>query len=216
MRRAVARASSRVVSIALPYASVPCVASENQNGSPRARRDEVEGVVGRVPVGAGLQHIEVRSVLRVRLPREVGVAVEQRGTVEWREEPLVRIDRQGVRSVDPAEQGSRARRPPGPQARMRRRRATTSPFAAATSAIPMRSSTIPAFVVPAVATIANTPLRSVPATVCPIVHRVRRPRSSVGATSIDASMTRAAAATDECAASLTTITERGASSGAIP
>ena len=47
-------------------------------------------------------------MLRVRLPREVGFAVEQRGAVERREEPLVGIDRQGVRSVDPAEQGSRA------------------------------------------------------------------------------------------------------------
>jgi len=34
-----ARATSSVRSIAAVYAFVPCAASENQNGRPRARRD---------------------------------------------------------------------------------------------------------------------------------------------------------------------------------
>ena len=47
-------------------------------------------------------------MLRVRLPRELGIAVEQRGAIERREEPLVGIDGEGVRSVDPLEERSRA------------------------------------------------------------------------------------------------------------
>ena len=39
MSSVAARATSSVRSIASVYAFVPCVASENQNGSPRARRD---------------------------------------------------------------------------------------------------------------------------------------------------------------------------------
>ncbi len=62
---------------------------------------QVVGVVGGVPlVALGVQHVQVGGVLGVHGTGELRVAVDQRGAVERREQPLVRVDDEGVGVLD--------------------------------------------------------------------------------------------------------------------
>ena len=66
---------------------------------------EVDGVVGRVPARCRLDRVEVAGVLRVGRARQLGPAVQERAAVERREEPLVRVDDERVGALDPGERG---------------------------------------------------------------------------------------------------------------
>ena len=83
---------------------------------------QADRVVGRVPLGGLGEHVEVAGVLGVRGPGQRRVAVEQGAAVERREEPLVRVDDERVRS---ARCRRRARAPTG-------RRAPAPPYAPST------------------------------------------------------------------------------------
>ena len=69
---------------------------------------EVDGEVRRVPlvvlVVAGVQHVEVARLLGEDLARDGRVAVDQRGAVQRREEPLVRVHDEAVGVTDAFEQ----------------------------------------------------------------------------------------------------------------
>ena len=87
------------------YWSVPCVASENHSGSPRARR------VSWMARSDGFQSADSVSVSRysaccvcARCALR-GVAVDQGARVERREQPLVRVDDHRVGVLDPRERG---------------------------------------------------------------------------------------------------------------
>ena len=75
--------------------------------------------------------------------------------------------------------------------------------------MPSRSSIVPAFVEPALATTANGPAGSARSSAAASAGPVRRPRSSWGTESRSTSITRAADATDECTVSAHAICQRG-------
>ena len=66
---------------------------------------QVEGVVARVPLLGlpAVQDVEVLGVLGVHRLGQVGLAVDQGGAVEGREEPLVRIDDERVGPLETGE-----------------------------------------------------------------------------------------------------------------
>ena len=126
------------------------------------------------------------------------VAVEQRGAVERRVQPLVRIDDERIRAFDAGEQRSRSTARGARRRRTRRRRASTGRVRRRSRAMPARSSTRPAFVLPAFATTAHTDagssqVASVAASASP-VRRSSTSGTSSGSTSRRCIVLR----TDEC------------------
>ena len=83
---------------------MPCVARENQNGRPRARRVRWTAKSDGSQLRRRLQRVEVLGRLGVGAPCPRRVAVEERAAVERREEPLVRVDRERVAALDAVEQ----------------------------------------------------------------------------------------------------------------
>ena len=127
--------------------------------SPRAPR-EVHRVVRGVPLDLALvvlhvQHVEVARVLGVRRAREAGLAVEERAAVERREQPLVRVHDERVGVAQPGEQVRGACGRASPRRRRRRPRGTRCRAPSRSGPTPSSSSTMPALVVPAVATTAT-------------------------------------------------------------
>ncbi len=82
---------------------------------------QVIGVVAGVPLvrPVGVEHVEVRGVLGVDGLGQTGFAVDQGGTVEGGEEPLVRVDHERIGQFDALEpvscrRGEQGRSPIGP------------------------------------------------------------------------------------------------------
>ena len=65
---------------------------------------EVVGVVRRRPFARGVDVLEVLGLLSERRRGKAWIAVEDRGAVERREQPLVRVDHDRVGPLDPVEQ----------------------------------------------------------------------------------------------------------------
>ena len=120
---------------------------------------QVVGVVGRVPLVRAVvvvDGVEVRRVLGVHALGEPRLAVEQRGAVERREQPLVRVDDERVGELD-ARRSARARSArTAPRRRTRRRRGTTARARARPCRCRAGRRRCPALVVPDVATTATT------------------------------------------------------------
>ena len=66
---------------------------------------QVVGVVAGIPLvrGVVVEHIEIGGVLGVDSLGQAGLAVDEGGTVEGGEQPLVRVDHEGVRHLDAVE-----------------------------------------------------------------------------------------------------------------
>ena len=191
---------------------------ENHKRQPAGPSGQVVGVVARVPfLGiVAVEDVEVRGVLGVDRLGQIGLAVDQRGAVEGREQPLVGIDDERVGPFEAGELGPGPRARTAPRRRRHRRCGTTASAPAATSATPARSSTMPALVVPAVATTAMTSsARGCASRAARSAAPVRR-WSSVGTTSASTPMTCRALPTEEWASSLTAISGSGRSEPAAP
>ena len=87
-------------------------------GQPAGAPGQPHRVVRGVELGGLGQHVQVAGLLGVRGPAQLRVAVDQRAAVERREQPLVRVDDEGVAALDAGVALADAgRREPGPAVR---------------------------------------------------------------------------------------------------
>ena len=123
-------------------------------------------VIPRVP-DLAINRVKIAGPLRMARARELWLPVEQGAAVVGREQPLVWVDDEAVGALDPVEEVTHAR---GSERRTAVRPVDVhpDPNRSQTSAIPAKSSTMPAFVVPAEATTANTS--------CELISAIEGPR----------------------------------------